>query len=475
MRFALLLLLFVFATMNVAAQTFRTIAIDPIQDAEPDMGCTLREAISVANAGLTDALGCIATENGTGIPIDYRLELSNYTYTLSGTRGDDTNATGDLDVQARMTVAGISTDLTVIDGANVDRVFHLLVAGADLTLESLTVSGGNVNTTDGAGILNDGGTLTIVEAEISNNRSNQGLGGGIYNNNEGALIVRDSTIQGNSAEFGGGVYSRGASLEIIGTEVLGNLATVSNGGGIFVFRGSAIIRGSTIADNFAGFRGGGLHLQGFSGIVSPVVVANSAVVNNESMNSGGGIQSSSGGELLLDIANTTIAGNRGGGLCCNAMRITNSTITLNQVFGIDAGGEVSIKGSIVAGNQGDDCTGDVISEGFNLIGRNDGCLSGFPGGSPNANNDFVGTTVLPLDALLDTLTGTPPFSQPNIGSLARDAIPTVDCTYLASPGNPVFAAGDPLLSDQRGLPRDTMCDIGSVEVTDLLLRDGFED
>ncbi|MEM7709049.1 MAG: hypothetical protein AAF358_26105 [Pseudomonadota bacterium] len=134
--------------------------------------------------------------------------------------------------------------------------------------------------------------------------------------------------------------------------------------------------------------------------------------------------------------------------------------------------------SIVADNQdatgaNPDCEGNIQPQGVNLISRNDGCSVIFPGGLPNANGDLVGTTILPLDPGLAPLAGTPPVLLPGAGSIVVDAVGVGLCTYAAASNNGLFNDGDPVQFDQRGVPRDSLCDIGAIE-SDQVFSNGFE-
>ena len=106
------------------AATTRTIDVDNIADDDPGGGCTLREAIDVANAGLGAGPapnGCTVTESGAGTPFTYELNLPSYTYTLTGAAGDDGNTSGDLDIVASMTINGAGAGSTIIDGGGIDQ------------------------------------------------------------------------------------------------------------------------------------------------------------------------------------------------------------------------------------------------------------------------------------------------------------------------------------------------------------------
>lgn len=117
---------------------------------------SLRDAIQQANA--LDPL--IFPNGGTII-----LSPGTYTLSLAGA-GEDANAAGDLDVTGRVTIAG--SGVVVIDANGVDRVFDVR-AGGNLTLNGLTITGGNV-AGDGGGIRN-AGVLTVDRSTIDGNSS----------------------------------------------------------------------------------------------------------------------------------------------------------------------------------------------------------------------------------------------------------------------------------------------------------------
>ena len=99
-----------------------------------------------------------------------------------------------------------------------------------------------------------GSEVSISGITISGGNAPNSTGGGIHNR-EGILTVSDSTISGNSAGFGGGVFS---DTHLSGTEkstitnstISGNSAT-NQGGGVYNFAGLSVIEHSTITNNTA--------------------------------------------------------------------------------------------------------------------------------------------------------------------------------------------------------------------------------
>ena len=301
-----------------------------------------------------------------------------------------------------------------------------IVNGGTLTITTSTVSGNEAN--EGGGIYNDAGTLTLTNSTISDNTASQ-RGGGIYNS--GPATISNSTISGNTAviDGGGGIYnSHFGRLTITNSILRGN--TGGEGGGIFNTEGTLTLTISTISGNMAGARRGG----GISIDFGTVTITNSTLSGNTAVTYGGGVYSVG----TLTLTNSTITGNvaetgSGGG-------IRNVSATLELV------------NTIIAANTaatGPDCSGIPTSLGYNLIGDDTAC-----GLSP-ATGDLVNI-------------------DPKLGPLQDNGGPTL--THALLPGSPAIDAGDDsvlgpphnLATDQRGpgFPRlkGADVDIGAYEV-----------
>ena len=148
--------------------------------------CTLRAAVQLAN-----------TLDGYDL-IVFTDTIKTFTLSVAG-GGEDNPAKGDLDIEGQLEIRGNGAANTIIDGANVDRIFDVL-ADSDLTISGVTIRGGGSNPA-GGGIKSDG-ILTVIDSVFEANTSN--TGGGIYSS--GSLSVTNSTFDGNSASNGGGIY-----------------------------------------------------------------------------------------------------------------------------------------------------------------------------------------------------------------------------------------------------------------------------
>ncbi|MGH8248880.1 MAG: CSLREA domain-containing protein, partial [Gammaproteobacteria bacterium] len=178
-----------------------------------DGDCSLREAVQAANTD-TAVDGCVA---GAG-PDTILLPAGTYALSITNAApaGENANLSGDLDLNSVLTISGAGAGATVIDGGQIDRVFHLLQA-SEATISGLTIRNGL--STNGGGILASTATLSLESVTVSDNR----------------------------ADTGGGISSSATGFTFSGVTVTGNTATgvFSGGGGIFNSTASGIISNST--------------------------------------------------------------------------------------------------------------------------------------------------------------------------------------------------------------------------------------
>ncbi|MDQ4121251.1 MAG: cohesin domain-containing protein [Acidobacteriota bacterium] len=366
-----------------------------------DSVISLREAIAEAsrlsdddtiNFALPNCSGvCTITLNGTDLTINAASQAGKLTIT---------NATG--------------ANKLVISGNNRSRIFFL-VYGADLTLDGVTITGGN-----GLG------------ADYSSNNA----GGAIYGNYGTKLTLINSAVTNSTATFGGGIYSYNyfnGSLTMINSTVSGNNA--STGGGVYINYGNARISNSTISGNTAQSYGGGI----YNDYSSTLNLTNVTITNNRSTNTictdcGGGVFNyrNSGVSSVVNMVNTIVAGNT----------------VANSASGPDFSGVVSSTSS------------------NNIIGNNQ-LTTGI---SDGVNGNQVGTPSLPINPQLAQLANNGGATETH-ATLALS--PATDrgnnCVLFAgSCGN-----GNPALADDQrgaGFPRQSggVVDVGAVEVAQSL-------
>jgi hypothetical protein len=182
-----------------------------------DGQCSLVEAIVNANNDAATHADCAA---GSGT--DTIVLPANANVTLTNVSDNTYGPTGLPLITSRITIEG--------NGATIARegnaaAFGLMAVSSsgDLTLQSLTLSGGS--SSEGGGVSNRG-TLTIEESTISGNTAD--FGGGV-SSAFGTLTIENSTVSGNIANVGGGVDNYAGRLTITNSTISGNRANAAGG------------------------------------------------------------------------------------------------------------------------------------------------------------------------------------------------------------------------------------------------------
>jgi CSLREA domain-containing protein len=279
-----------------------------VDDSGGGIGCSLREAIQSANAGSNfgGCTGANASANTISLPAG--------TYTLTGAAGEDSNASGDLDISGTLTINGAGPKATIIRaGTNttngVDRVLHIH-SGATVEINGVAVIYGKApdGTAGGAGahgggIYNDTSTLTLNNCSVGQNRAGNGGDG--------------SGSTGGWGGWGGGIYNDGGTLVLDTTLVRAN----ETGAG---------------GDGDAGSNGG---LGGSGGGISStgVVTLTSSTVESNATGAGGNGGDAIGG----DAGNGGSSGYGGGIYSLDILTLIDSTIDGNTTGAGGAGGDVT--------------------------------------------------------------------------------------------------------------------------------------
>ena len=389
-----------------------TIVVDTMIDAIAlGDGCSLREAILGANGDL----GINECTGGSGADT---IELTVGTYTLAIVgAGEDDATTGDLDITDDLTIRGAGTEVTIIDGAGLDRVFHVDPEqdGLEVELRNLTVRGGSVSGDNGGGIANfTSGLLTLFKVAVVGNTADSGAG--IFNNNDLWLFM--SEVSGNNGDDGAGIFTEGGSDTVI---------TLSRIGG-----------------NTSATSAGGINNQGTMTINYSLIDGNTATGTG----SGGGIFNNN----QLTIDDSTLSGNMAGvaglgGALRNGVTATLTHVTIFDNTALMGGGvynddSLTLDHTILAANSGGNCGGNAVtSNGFNL---EDGAGCALANAGDQSNTD------------------------PELGPLQANGGPTE--THALTSTSPAVDAGDAADTtglDQRTAPRSVDGDGNGSAVRDI--------
>ncbi|MBN1947691.1 MAG: tandem-95 repeat protein [Bradymonadales bacterium] len=348
----------------------------------------------------------------------------------------------------------------------------------------------------GAGLYVDGGTVRLELTTIAGNRAvnrnddNGPLesggdggrlpeGGGIYLV-EGQLDVVDSDISGNVAELsGGGLLNQGGEVTLTGTVLAANLAEAEMASGLIwqIQRGGGIYNLADLSvtdcyflENQAADQGGGIYALGGSLFVDRTTfwvneAASSIDPRDDLVGEGGALWISG---IPVDIWNSTFSANlaEAGGaaiLLADSASASLEYVTLYDNAPGDghaalSGGTFSLYASIIASGDGYLSCGNAEVEADMTMASDTSCFVGSSGDA----------TLFPnTDPMLDEIDFNWGFGLthlPLTGSPVLDAIPAGACRDPADPTRQ-------LEIDQRGFLRPVdgdlvagaLCDLGAVE------------
>ncbi len=380
-------------------------------------------------------------------------------------------------------------------------------AACDVTLTSSqvtgnTATGGNSfdpdqargGSSSGGGIY-VAGRFSVTDSNVSSNTAQGGQGedggqangGGIFFESYTSIESTNTTISQNNALAGAGTGSAGYGGDARGGGVYaGNLS--SGESAIFsacAIEGNHASGANGVAQGGDG-SGGGLHIEGSGDLVvrDSLVSGNSVSAGTPDVqgNEGSGGAMYLGGYLNASVVNSTFSGNttqdNGGGAYHDSyptLAIRHATITDNTAQNGDGGGlfvydygandGTANLGHVIlaantdsgAGNNHPDCSGPVVSSGYNILGDVAGCTGIVDG----TDNDRAGTAASPIDPVLGPLQDNGGQSRTHALLSGSPALDTGDSSFDENSFTPS------LTTDQRGtgFPRvqNNTIDIGAFE------------
>jgi hypothetical protein len=434
-------------------------AVDTVEDL---VDSDIDDGVCATSADTCSLRAAIMQANHLGDPGFRRIVVPAGTYTLTlapGVGDDNAEDKGDLNVTAAgqgIEIVGAGATNTVVDGNQLDGVMKIDVGGV-ANIHGITIRNGY-------------------------RRSGSQDGGGI--DNRGTLSLSDSIVESNRVELGccrgGGIASTGV-LGIVRTAIRSNAAY--QGGGLFV-GGRANVYDSTLDDNSASFGGAIYHYGSWPD--NQLHISNSTLSGNHALQNGGGILNSGNVFLVNSTLSNNDAADNGGGFfnLGNAFFYSSSVIGNDSDHDHDENGGIGggiytypghrtlVVNSLIAGNTtavftGDECNGTLEVYGWNLFAEVVGCV--FSGNGTSSRGLVSPGTIGPLQD-----NGGPTSTHALLaGSEAIDSTTSQGC---------IDDSGSPLTTDQRGAPRGAgqRCDVGASEygatvpIDDFIFSDGFE-
>jgi predicted outer membrane repeat protein len=342
----------------------------------------------------------------TGTASTINVPAGVYTMTQAGAN-EVLDVTGDYDVYGNLTINGANAATTVINANGLDRLFN--VHSGVLTLNNLTLEGGQsaanggaINVAAGAGLIlnNDviqnnsaanggaianAGSMSITAVAFTGNSASAD-GGAIYGAGGSATGLNHLTFSGNSAQQGGAIYQAGASMVIGSCGFLNNTAS-QQGGAIDLEAGTFDLSNSTFTGDTAVASGGALYIDANASLEnvsisggtaqnggaiyqnSGTLTLASVVLSGNTATHDGGAIASIGGTLTMSGSefDNNVAANRGGGLIASGLSTTLSAVTFNANQAKQGGGVYASSGTValtnvtLSGNAGTNQGGGVYA------------------------------------------------------------------------------------------------------------------
>jgi hypothetical protein len=222
----------------------------------------------------------------------------------ANSNGEADTITLEADITLTNVLPNITSEIT-IEGGNhrLERSpdafgFRVLMvsAGGALTLNNISLRGGNPGLGNSGGGLLVEGTATVANSTISGNSA--GSGGGVYVASGATLTLVGSTISGNTGTTAGGIYNAGGTVTVTNSTISNNTGT-SAVGGLYNSAGSATLNNATVAKNSGGTIGGGIRRFGGTVTLSNTILADNSSTSDRDCS---GTLSSAGANLVETVS-----------------------------------------------------------------------------------------------------------------------------------------------------------------------------
>ncbi len=230
-----------------------------------------------------------------------------------------------------------------------DGTVNLSITGTTIENNYARIRGGGVHNSSYGADAQGAANISIVSSKITGNSvapgTTGGGGGGIANRWGGFMEIDRTTIDGNTAYYGGGIYNASYYLDYIAdpeqksrmivrnSTISGNVAPVIEGGmggGLYNLNSYLEMTQSTVSGNSAMTYGGGVYLKQNSYYLGTpyetrTTIDRSTITSNTSTAEGGGIGTDA--YSISTWSNSIISGNTGPLGSENVYLTGNTTIT----------------------------------------------------------------------------------------------------------------------------------------------------
>ena len=350
---------------------------------------------SVSGNEALQAGGGIAMDGTGSLTLNASTVVSNSSANSGG--GGISSRGGPVTINSRSAISG---NVAFLDGGGIEVVGPLHATGAVISNNRAGSGGGGISSEGSGGVsldgtifegntsVFDGGgyednpvappvSLRIIDSFIVSNVAmaasgdpTPGNGGGVATSAP-SVLVSNSVLQGNVSENdGGGLYIEAhpgnlanSDVRVEGSEITGNRAAGLGGGIADASTGAMLtLTDSTVQDNFAFGRGGGLDVSAADGTAS---VSNTLFLDDRAGSLGGAIHQEAAGTLAVDASQFTgnSAGDGGGAfyflgegtpahILNDAITVSDSTFNGNLSGG--DGGVLILDLEDATGSMGDD-------------------------------------------------------------------------------------------------------------------------
>ena len=289
----------------------------------------IQKACIIALALLLSAVGATGAQAGHALaPNGYIQDLINAAPDYGTINIPAGTYSETLTIDKNLTLVGAGSTLTTLQPAASGQRVITVTAGHNLSLENMTVTGGNLASGVGGGVLVEGSSLSLDTCIFSLNSANSG--GAVYQAGNGMVTASQSQFNSNTANAtdGGGLFAEG-SASVFYSIFSDNMAN-RHGGAVYVYQGDAHLIGGQFINNHANSgNGGAIDLN------NGLLINGTEFTVNTAGDQGGAVSQWNAGQTISILSATfsnNEAKNKGGGACLNSyLTMSGTTFDNNWV------------------------------------------------------------------------------------------------------------------------------------------------